>query len=61
MLKHYCGPSYPIHLVSGTKVLDPYQNPNRLTQDEAINILICQDPRRVSRHQNCHEGVSLKH
>lgn len=67
MLKHFCGPSYPIHQVSGTKVLDPFcPYEERITTHEAIQILTVQDPRRVSRHgslasklQNCHEGVSL--
>ena len=56
---HYCGPSYPICHFSGKEVLDPKRNPNQLSQYDAIQILMVQDPRRVSRHKDCHEGYSF--
>ena len=59
--KHFCGPRFPICLFDGTEVLDPYLDSNRLTQNEAIEILICQDPRRRSRSQDANEGWSLKY
>ena len=58
--KHFCGPSYPICHYSGKQVLDPKGNPNQLTQSEVIQILMVQDPRRVSRFKDVHEGYSFK-
>ena len=60
--KHFTGPSYPICHYPGTRVLDPYQHQtNQVTQDEAIHILMCRDPRRTSRHKDCSEGYRLKY
>ena len=53
LYKHFCGPDTPIIQVSGTKVLDPF-NPyiERLSDEEAINILVITDPRRKPRNRH---------
>ena len=56
--RHYTGPHYPICQYPGTRVLDPFLG-EQLTQDEAIHIMVIQDPRRRSRSKNAHEGTSL--
>ena len=56
MYSHHCGPRNPILQYSGTKVLDPFQS-NRLTEDEAIRILVIRDPRRNARNR---DGMSLR-
>ena len=43
---HYTGPEYPICQYTGTKVLNPYVGEDIVSQDEAIGILMCGDPRR---------------
>ena len=58
--KHFTGPHYPICQYPGTEVLDPFLG-NQLTEDEAIEILICGDPRRTSRIKDCSEAYRLKY
>ena len=55
---HFTGPSFPICQFPGTKVLDPFCGNDRITEDEAISILVCRDPRR--NFKGVKEGSSLK-
>ena len=61
LYKHYCGPTNPILHLPGTEVLNPFVGTDRITQDEAISILVCRDPRKASRIKNAHEGYSFNH
>jgi hypothetical protein len=65
--KHFIGPHYPICQFPGTEVLDPFQG-NKITEEEAIEILISRDPRRNSRScrlrrhiKDCSEAYRLKY
>ena len=59
--KHHSGPNFPIHHFAGTEVYNPYHNPDEITERDAIEILVCRDPRRSSHIKNAHEGYTLRH
>ena len=42
LYKNYVGPQYPIHQVTGTEVLNPFDG-DRITENEAMKLLLNAD------------------
>ena len=58
--KHYCGPKNPICQYPGTRVLNPFHNPDNLTQEEALELLVVADSRSKSRFKGSREAVTIR-